>query len=165
MAEVGDRQIKASLHLPVGVLGQADRAGLGDTFEPRGDVDAVAHQVAVAFLDHVAKMNADTKLDATLRGQAGVALGQAALHFDGAAHGIDDTAKLDEAPVAGPLDDAPAVRVDGGVDQVASQPPEPRQGAILVRPREPAVADNIRDQNRRDFPGSRHRAPLRRRGD
>jgi hypothetical protein len=37
------------------------------------------------------------------------------------------------------------MRVDGGVDQVAAQPPQPRQGAILIRPREPAVADNIRD--------------------
>jgi hypothetical protein len=39
-----------------------------------------------------------------------------------------------------------------------TQPPEPRQGAILVRSREPAVADDIRDQNRRDLPGLAHGA-------
>ena len=68
-------------------------------------------------------MNADAELDAALRSQAGVALGQAALHFDRAAHRVDDAAKFDEAAVAGPLDDAPAVRVDGGVDQIAAQAP------------------------------------------
>ena len=43
-------------------------------------------------------MNADTKLDAALRRKAGIALDHAVLHFDGAAHGVDDAAKLDEAP-------------------------------------------------------------------
>jgi hypothetical protein len=68
-------------------------------------------------------------------------------------------AKFDQAAVAGALDDAPMMRVDGGIDQIAAQPPQPRQCAILIRPREPAVADNIRDQNRRDFTHSPHGAP------
>ena len=62
--EIGDREIEPPLHLPIGVFGQTDRARLGDAFQPRGDIDAVAHQVAVALLDHVAQMNADTKVDA-----------------------------------------------------------------------------------------------------
>ena len=48
--------------------------------------------------------------------------------------------------------------VDGGIDEIAPQAPEPRQRAILVRAGEARVADDIRDQNRRDFPGSRHGA-------
>ena len=51
-----------------------------------------------------------------------------------------------------------AVRVDGWIDQITAQPSKPRQRAILVRSREPAVADDICDQNRRDFPDSRHGA-------
>jgi hypothetical protein len=43
------------------------------------------------------------------------------------------------------LDDAPMMGVDGGIDEIAAQPPQPRQGAILIRPREPGVTDNIRD--------------------
>ena len=43
-----DREIEPPLDLPVGVLGQTDRAGRGDALQPRGDIDAVAHQVAVA---------------------------------------------------------------------------------------------------------------------
>ena len=48
---------------------------------------------------------------------------------------------------------------DGRIDQVAAQRPEPRQDAILVRAREPAVTDNIRNQNRRNLPGLAHGAP------
>jgi hypothetical protein len=42
--------------------------------ESRGDVDAVAHQIAVAFLDHVAQMNADVELDAALGRQPRISL-------------------------------------------------------------------------------------------
>jgi hypothetical protein len=119
-AEVADRQVEPPLDLAIGVLGQADRAWRGDAFETRGDIDAVAHQIAVGLLDHVAQMDADTELDPALRRHAGIALGHSVLHFDRAAHGVDHAAELDEAAVAGSLEDAPMVRVDGGVDQVAS---------------------------------------------
>ena len=128
-------------------------------FQSRGDIDAVAHQIAVGLLDDVAEMNADAELDASLGRHAGVALDHAVLHLDGAAHGVDDAAKLDEAAVAGALDDASVMRSDRGIDQIAAQPAQPRQGAILVRSREPAVADDIRDQDRRDLPGLAHSAP------
>ena len=95
-AEIADREIEPPLDLPIGVLGEADRAGLGDAFEARGDVDAVAHQIAVGLLDDVAEMNADAELDAALGRQAGVALDHAVLHFDRAAHRVDHAAKLDE---------------------------------------------------------------------
>ena len=90
---------------------------------------------------------------------AGVALDHRVLHFDRAAHRVDDAAELDERPVAGALDDAPVMHGDGGIDQIAAQRPQPRQDAILVRAGEPAVADDVGDQDRRDFPGLAHRAP------
>ena len=132
---------------------------MADAFEARGDIDAVAHQIAVALLDHVAEVNADAELDAALGRQAGVALDHAVLHFDRAAHGVDHAAKLDEASVAGALDDATVMHGDGGIDQIAAQRPEPRQNAILVRAREPAVADHVGDQDCRDFPGLADGAP------
>ena len=62
----------------------------------------------------------------TRRGrQAGVAFNEAVLHLNGAAHRVDHAAKLDEAAVPGSLDDPPVVRVDGWIDQIAAQPPEP----------------------------------------
>jgi hypothetical protein len=77
--------------------------------------------------------------------QPGIAPDQGALDFDGAADGVDHAAEFDEAAVAGALNDAPAERVDGGINQIAAQPPEPRQRAILVRACETAIADDIGD--------------------
>jgi hypothetical protein len=45
------------------------------------------------------------------------------LYFDGAAHRVDYASKLDENAVAGALDDAPMMGGDGGINQIASQPP------------------------------------------
>ena len=104
-------------------------------------------------------MDADAELDAALRRHARVALDEAILHLDRAAHGVDHAAEFDEAPVAGALDYAPVMRGDGGIDQVAAQPPEARQGAVLVGARKPGVADNVGHQDRRDFPGLAHGGP------
>ena len=67
-AKIDDSEIEPPLHLPIGVVGETDRAGLGDALQPRGDIDAVAHEVAVALLDDVAQMNADPKDDAASSG-------------------------------------------------------------------------------------------------
>ena len=102
LSGVGPRSVtlrsSRCLHLPIGVLGKTDRAGLGDALEPRGDIDAVAHQIAVALLDHVAEMDADAKLDAPIRRNARVPLDHRVLHFDGAAHRVDDAAELEIEP-------------------------------------------------------------------
>ena len=95
-AEIGDRQIKPSLDLPICLLGKTDRARLANALEPRGNIDAVAHEIAIALLDDVAQMNSDAELDPALGRQAGVALDEAALHLDRAAHRVDDAAKLDD---------------------------------------------------------------------
>ena len=65
-AEVSDRKIEPPLHLTIGVLGETDRSRLRDALQSGGNIDAVAHQVAVALLDHVAQMNADAEHDAAI---------------------------------------------------------------------------------------------------
>ncbi len=158
-AEIADREIEPPLDLPIGVLGKTDRAGLRDALESRGDIDAVAHEVAVALLDDVAEMNADAKLDAALRRHASVALDHAVLHLDRAPHRVDHAAELDDAAVASALDDAPMMRGDGGIDQIATEAPQARQRAILVRRGESAVADNIGDQDCSELARFPHGAP------
>ena len=158
-AQIAHGKIEPRLHLPIGVLGKTDGAGLGDAFQSRGDIDAVAHQIAVALLDHVAEMDADAELDAALGRKAGVALDHTVLHLDGAAHGIDHAAELNDGSVAGALDHAPIMDGDGRVDQIAAQRSQPRQCAILVGASKPAVSDHIRHQNRREFPGLGHGVP------
>ena len=98
-AKVADLEIKPTLHLPIGLFGERDRAGLGDPFKPRGDIDAVAHEVAVALLDHVAEMDADPKFDALVGHDLRVALDHRPLDFNGAVHCVDDTAEFDDAAV------------------------------------------------------------------
>jgi len=97
-------------------------------------------------------MHADTKLDAAIFRYAGVAPDHASLNFDRASDGVDHTAKLDDEPVAIPFDDAAVADGDCWVDEVAAQSPQPREDSLLVRSREPAVADNIGNQNCSDLP-------------
>jgi hypothetical protein len=63
----------------VSVFRKTNAAWLRDALQSRGDIDAVAHEVAVALLDDVAKVDADAKFDAAVGRQAGVALEQAVL--------------------------------------------------------------------------------------
>src|SRR5260370_8301426 len=97
-------------------------------------------------------MNADAEFDALVSRDAGVALDRAVLHFDGAAHRVDYAAKLDENAVAGALNDAPMMGGGAGIDQIASQPPEPRQSSILLAPVEPALPAHVPDHALRHFP-------------
>ena len=66
-------------------------------------------------------MDADAELDPPVLRHAGVALDQALLHFDRAAHRIDDAAELDDRAVAGALDGPNVMRSDGGIDQIAAE--------------------------------------------
>jgi UTP-glucose-1-phosphate uridylyltransferase len=45
--------------VPISVFRQTNGAGLGDTLQSRRDIDAGAHQVAVALLDDIAEMDAN----------------------------------------------------------------------------------------------------------
>ena len=72
-------------------------------------------------------MDADAKHDALAVRKARVALNHRVLNFDGAAHGVDHAAELDDGAVAGALDDAPMMDRDRRIDQVAAQCPQPRQ--------------------------------------
>ena len=72
-------------------------------------------------------MDADPELDAPILLNAGIALDHAALHLNGAAHGIDNAAEFDQRSVSGALDDAAVVHGDGWIDQVAAQCPQPCQ--------------------------------------
>ena len=143
-AEIADLEIEPLLDMAIGVFRQTDRAGLRDAFEPRRDIDAVAHQVAVALLDHVADMNADAENDAPVLRHAGVALDHAVLHLDRAAYGVDHAAEFDDAAVAGALDDPAVMHGDGRVDQIAAQRTKSRENAILVDAGESTVADHVR---------------------
>jgi len=99
----------------------------------------------------VANMYADAEFYALLRQNTGVALDHGALDFDCAAHGVDHAAEFDDKAVAGALDGAPMMGGNGRLDQIAAKASEPCERAILVGASEPAVADDIRHQDRREL--------------
>ena len=98
------------------------------------------------------------KLDALVGRDLGVALDHRPLDFNGAVHRVDDAAELDDAAVAGALDDAPVMHCDGRVDQVAAEGPKAREDSIFIRTRQPRVADHVGDQDRRELSSLAHGA-------
>jgi hypothetical protein len=155
--------IEPRLDLAVGVVGDANPSGLGDALQARGDVDAVAHQVAVALLDDVADMDADAEFDALVWRDLGVTLGHRPLDLNGKIHCIDGAAELDNGAVAGALDDPAVMHRDGRINEVASKRPQPSQNPVLVGASKPAIADDIRNQDRRELSGLAHCALRRER--
>jgi hypothetical protein len=103
------------------------------------------HQVAVALLDDIAEMDADAEFDALVGHDLGVALNHRPLDFNSKIHCVDDAAELDNRAVAGALDDPAVMHRDGRINEVAAKGPQPRQNAILVRPGESAIANNVGD--------------------
>src|SRR6202040_2046699 len=96
VAEVDEFFPEFVTHLTIGVFGKADSAGLRDSFQPRRDVDAIAHEIAVGLFDDVAQVNADTKFYTALGRQASIALDHAVLSLDRTTDSVDNTSKLDE---------------------------------------------------------------------
>src|SRR5690242_8168243 len=104
-------------------------------------------------------MDADAKLDAALRREAHIPLDHAILHLDGAAHGVDNAAKLDQHAITRAFDDASVVQGNGRIDQVTSESPEPRKRPLLVGTGELAVSGYVRRKNGCEVPGLCHGRP------
>jgi len=129
-------------YLAVGVVGKTDTPRISNPFEARCNIDAVAHHVTIAFRDHIAEMNADAELDATLGRKPRIALDHAVLHLNGAADGIDHASELDENPISRAVDDTSVMQGDGGIDQIAAErPPSTTDMSIrLIEPVERETA-------------------------
>ena len=125
--------------------------------EARGDIDAVAHEVAVALLDHVAEMDADPKFDALVGRDPSVALDHRPLDFNGAVHRVDDTPELDDCAVAGALDDASVVHARWSDRSDRCAAPEAAPGFDPHRPRQAASSRRRRTPRSRPVFGFRPR--------
>jgi hypothetical protein len=93
LAQILEEEGQPVAHLVMNRVGDEHRTGIGQSFDPCCDVDAVAVEV-VALYDHVTEIDADAQFDAIVRPDAGVLLGHCLLHLDCAAHGIDNASKL-----------------------------------------------------------------------
>ena len=115
-------------------------AGLGDAFEARCDIDAVAHQVAVVLLHDVAKMDADTKFDAVLLGIRQRCDTPSRPPSDALRTPSATLRSSTMAAVAGTLTTRPVLSRDAAIDQIAAQRPQARERPLFIGAREPAEA-------------------------
>jgi len=164
LAEIGKLGLDLAAHLPKSVIGNADAAGLGNAFEPCRDVDAVTEDV-VALDQYIAEMDADAPFHAAFAGNPRVAFRRQLLQRQGAFDGANHRAELDQHPVAGGLDDPPAMlgdeRISGGAMLTQCL-----RRARFVEPHQAAVAHHIGGKDRgktagggHDRPGTRFFAP------
>ena len=128
--------------------GYANPARIGERFEPRGDIDSVAKNVAI-LEDDVALMDADAQLDAAVWRTVATPISYFALDPYRTAERIDDADELDEKPVAGGLDQPAAMRRNRRVDHLGPNEPEPMQRAFLVGTDQARIARDIGRQDRR----------------
>src|SRR5207245_3395880 len=157
LADIGKFGLDFAAHLAERVLREPEATGLGDAFDPRRDIDAVAIEV-VALDDHVAEIDADAQFDAVVCPDTSVPLGHRLLHFDRAAHRIDDARKFHQQAVAGGLDDAAVVLGDLRIDELAAQRFEAFERALLVRPHQPRIPRHIGGEDRGETAGLAHTA-------
>src|SRR5664279_48303 len=99
---------------------EANASGVGNPFQSRGNIDAVAENV-VALNDNVANIDTDTQFDAPLPRFSSIALGHSALNVDSAGNRVNGAAKLHQRAVAHQLDDPAQMGGDLGIDKFAPQ--------------------------------------------
>jgi hypothetical protein len=143
----GQRQLVADV---IACRGRnADRAGLGEAFQPGRDVDPVTEQVSAVHYD-IADMHADAELHQLVGGAARILCGDRGLHRDRALHRIDRAGEIGDDAVAGGVEDAATVRTDQPVNDDAACL-QPGERADLIPRHQPAVAGNVSGEDRGEF--------------
>ena len=127
-------------------VGYANAARLRKSLKTRGDVHAVAENVAFVK-DDVGEIDADAIDDPPVHRACAFALGHRCLDVDGAPHGVLGGAEFRQHPVAGGLYDAPAAARDFRIDELPPVRFLTHQHAFLILLHEPAVARHVGDED------------------
>ena len=142
LAQLLEGGLELVADLVIGRAGDVDAAGIRGGFQARGDVDAVAIEIAALHHD-VAEIDADAQHDAAVLRLPGGRRGHRLLDVDGALHGVHRAAELHHDAVAGHLEDAALVLGHQRRDDLLAARLERAQGPHLVQLHQPAVADDI----------------------
>src|SRR5438045_219709 len=94
-----------------------DAARLGQLLQPRRDIDTIAMPI-FAFDNHVAEIDPDAQVDATILGKTRIALSHSALHDRRARDCLDNASELCEQSVAHQLEDAALMLDNLRLDQL-----------------------------------------------
>jgi len=133
MAEVIEAVGKLVANLIVHDLGNANSVRLGQGFQPGRYVDPIAENV-VRLDDHIAEVDADSKADAIIFRDIGIAMGHAVLDCNGAQNGVDHAGNLDNHAVAGRFDDPAMVLIDPRLKDLAAVRLKAFVRAFLIEP-------------------------------
>lgn len=88
-------------------------------------------------------MNPNAKLDALVRRDINIPQRHLILNLDGTPHGADDAAELDQTAITRGLDHAATISGNHWVNELLPDCSEPRNRALLVCGREPAITGYI----------------------
>src|SRR5690242_16911882 len=110
LAHVLEGKVEFSRYILLYSCRDADPPWVGETFETRSNIHGIAKNVPVIG-DDIADVYSNPELDGVGRG-AGTTLGHTALPFGRATQRINNTAKLNEQPVTGGLDNPAVVLSD-----------------------------------------------------
>src|SRR5262249_21298223 len=128
---------------------EADAAALGEAFEARRDVDAVAVD-PFALDDHVAEIDSNSEPHAACVGQAGVPDLQLTLDVDAALDGVDDPRESRQHVVAGRVHHTAAVLRHRRRHHPTIFGDRADSGRLIVA-HETAIAFDVSAQNRREL--------------
>src|SRR5215469_9144876 len=96
------------------------------------------------------------EIDSALWGYLDIALTKTCLDFLGAPKRIDRTGEFGKESVAHRLNDTTVMRSTTGLDQLNSDRPKPFDSALLVRPNQTRIADNVGGENCCETAGGGH---------
>ena len=141
------RERQLSIDLVEGLTGDADTAGLRDSFEARCDVHAVAVDVA-AIDDDVAEMQAHSKQHPAVIPHAAIAYVHLPLDLRRTFHRFDHTSELGQDAVAHELHDSTAMPLDRGCNQFGPVGLKRGKRAGFICAHEAAVAGDVGSKDR-----------------
>jgi hypothetical protein len=122
-------------------------AGIGNTLEARGNIDAIAENV-VCFDDNVAKIDANPKFNPMVLRHRCVASNHVLLDNDTAPNSFDRTVENRNKSVTSGFDEPSVMPDDAGLDEVTLDPLHAKMRSFLIDLHEAAVACDIAGDNR-----------------
>jgi hypothetical protein len=119
---------------------------MSELLETCSEVDGIA--VTIPILDdHLAEVNPDAYIDASLVRKAAIAFEHRALQRYCATYSIYDAGKFGQEAVAHEFEDAAVVPCDLRLKQFLAVRPDSFERAQLIRAHQPTVTYDIRRQN------------------
>ena len=142
-AEIVEIRFDLSLNLTKYIAGNQNATRVGERFQSRRDIYAIAIDIIVLH-DHVAKIHADAELDTLDFFRVQISLRYAFLEGDGASHCVQNAGKLGEKPITGGFHDSSPVFNNAGVNQFGPVGGQRGERSFLVTAHKPRIPDHIR---------------------